>query len=59
MIAHIPDYPAAVYVSQPSCAIPSKLAKETVYLPSAVARRLLGSELPVTLPDRGPSSPDR
>ena len=59
MIARIPDYPAAVYVSHPISAISAKMAKETIYLPSAVAMRLLANEPPVTRAAPDPSSPDR
>lgn len=59
MIAHIPDYPSAVYVSHPLAVISAKVAKETIYLPSAVARRLLGNETPATPPAGASSSPDR
>ena len=34
---------AAYSVSLPTLAVPAKVAKETVYMPSAVAARVLGS----------------
>jgi hypothetical protein len=43
MIANIPDHPGAMYVSQPVHVLPTKLVKDTVYMTSAMAERLLGN----------------
>ena len=42
LITTIPNHPAPMYVSAPVYALPAKLVKDTVYMPSQVAKRLLG-----------------
>jgi hypothetical protein len=39
-----PDHPAPMYVSTPTYAIPAKLARDTVYMPSHVAARMLRTD---------------
>lgn len=41
IVTTIPNHPAPVYVSTPVFAVPTKLIRDTVYMPSAVAARLL------------------
>ena len=52
VITTIPNHPAPMYVSAPVYALPAKLVKDTVYMPSQLAARLLGA-LPV-LPEKAP-----
>ena len=42
LITTIPNHPAPMYVSAPVYALPAKLVKDTVYMPSQLAKRLLG-----------------
>ena len=49
MIASVADHPP-MYVSTPVLAIPPKLVKETVYMPSSVAKRLLGDARRLAVP---------
>jgi len=42
LITTIPNHPAPMYVSAPVYALPAKLVKDTVYMPSHLAQRLLG-----------------
>jgi hypothetical protein len=35
-----------MYVSAPTYAIPAKLVRDTIYMPSSVAARMLGPTLP-------------
>lgn len=46
---------AAHEISMPTFAVPSKLAKETVYMPSPVAARLLGG---LRAPESSPAGRD-
>jgi hypothetical protein len=39
-----PDHPAPMYVSTPTYAIPAKLARDTVYMPSHLAARMLRAD---------------
>ena len=43
LIANHPGHPSPMFVSQPTYAVPPKMAKDTVYMPSAVAARVLGT----------------
>jgi hypothetical protein len=45
MISSTPELPAIAYVSSPVYHVPAKLATGTVYMPSQVAARLLGSTM--------------
>jgi hypothetical protein len=42
IVTTIPNHPP-MYVSAPVQALPSKLVRDTIYLPSKVAERLLGA----------------
>lgn len=42
VITTIPNHPAPMYASTPTFAVSPKMAKDTVYMPSSVAARLLG-----------------
>jgi hypothetical protein len=42
----LPNHPAPMYVSAPTYAIPAKLVRDTIYMPSSVAARMLGPTLP-------------
>jgi hypothetical protein len=42
----IPNHPAPMYVSAPTYAIPAKLVRDTIYMPSSVAARVLGAMVP-------------
>ena len=53
MIACVPDHPP-MYVSTPVLALPPQLGKETVYMPSSVAKRLLGDVRELAVPTLPP-----
>jgi hypothetical protein len=44
----LPNHPAPMYVSAPTYAIPAKLVRDTIYMPSSVAARVLGPMLTKT-----------
>lgn len=48
MIMTLANHPAPMYVSAPTWAIPAKLVKDTVYMPSSDAARLLGPASPAS-----------
>lgn len=43
MITTVPNQPAQGYTSGTAGAVPSKLVRDTIYLPSPVAARLFGN----------------
>jgi hypothetical protein len=42
IIANLPTHPAPMFVSQPTFAISPKMVKDTIYMPSSVAAKVLG-----------------
>jgi hypothetical protein len=42
IIANLPNHPSPMFVSQPTFAISAKMVKDTIYMPSSVAAKVLG-----------------
>lgn len=59
IITTVPNHPAPLYVSTPVFAVPAKLVRDTVYMPSSVAARLLGPVLRVQSREAAPRESDR
>jgi hypothetical protein len=43
VIADFPNHPIPMYVSQPTYAVSPKMVKDTIYMPSSIAARVLGT----------------
>jgi hypothetical protein len=44
IIADFPNHPDPMYVSQPTYAVSPKVVKDTIYMPSSIAARVLGGK---------------
>ena len=59
MITTIPSHHAQLYASTSADSVPSKLVRDTIYLPSSVAARLLGNAVSVERPGDGRRSSEQ